>query len=192
MPIEEWSKEDNVTDEEMKKRIIEESNKITEKRKAEVGNEINNKIEKSLLLQTLDALWRDHIQQLEQLRQVIGLRGYGQRDPLNEYKYESFNLFAIMLSTLREKITTILSRVKVEAKNTDMIEKKLNPSNKILVDKNSQNKPDINKSKNLQSSTTIQNKELDLNNPLTWEKTPRNAKCPCGSNKKYKHCHGKL
>ena len=63
----------------------------------------------------------------------------------------------------------------LESKNTDMIEKKLNPSNKILVDKNSQNKPDINKSKNLQSSTTIQNKELDLNNPLTWEKTPRNA-----------------
>jgi preprotein translocase subunit SecA len=116
-----------------------------------------------LLLRTLDDKWKDHINNLEQLRQTIGLRGYGQRDPLSEYKNEAFALFESLLINLKNDVTKTFSRVVIK-ENSEVKEKKENFSEGVEGSK-----------KNVRD-----------------EKVPRNSLCPCGSNKKYKHCHGKI
>jgi preprotein translocase subunit SecA len=149
-------------------------------------------VEKSILLQTLDHLWREHLVMLEHLRQVIGLRGYGQRDPLNEYKAEAFSLFEAMISRLREAVTGQLMRVEIvqqppaeeaaklpymEAHKVDPAtgedEMALAPRAPALVGNGTQ-------------------AERNPNDPSSWGKVGRNEECPCGSGKKYKHCHGKF
>ncbi len=148
----------------------------------------------SILLQTLDHLWREHLVMLEHLRQVIGLRGYGQRDPLNEYKAEAFSLFEAMISNLREAVTGQLMRVEVvtqppaedatklpymEAHKVDPAtgedEMALAPAQLALAGNGN----------GLQA-------ERKPNDPTSWGKVGRNEMCPCGSGKKYKHCHGKF
>ena len=121
------------------------------------GVEIFRQAEKSLLLQVLDQGWKDHLLMLDQMRQSIGLRAYGQKDPLNEYKREAFNLFENMLDKLRKTITSVLSNIEIQQDD---------------------------KALNQQSNN---NKQIDPNNKIS-----RNTICPCGSGKKYKHCHGKF
>ena len=166
---------------------------------AEFTPEIMRHIEKAVLLETLDQLWREHLLTLEHLRQVIGLRGYGQRDPLNEYKTESFTLFESMLAGLREATTAKLFHVELapeeelpslelaqlpqmEAHHEDPFtgddEFQQNGEDQAIVRTPLRNKP--------------KGVELDPNDPSTWGKVGRNAPCPCGSGKKFKHCHGRL
>ena len=127
------------------------------KRKSSLGSEIFKEAEKSILLQVLDQSWKDHLLYLDQLRQSIGLRAYGQKDPLNEYKKEAFTLFEEMLSKISFTVISILSNFEVKRQEVE-----------TKVDKK-----------------TIPPKE-------SANKIPRNAKCPCGSGKKYKHCCGKF
>ena len=131
------------------------------------GDEVMRNAEKSFLLQVLDQQWKEHLQTLEQLRQSIGLRAYGQKDPLNEYKREAFMLFDQMLQNLRSITTSVLSHVEINN--------------------------EIGNKDNLQQNKNVNNpKERNKSELTNWGKIPRNAKCPCGSGKKYKHCHGKL
>ena len=135
-------------------------------RVARIGSKIFREAEKSLLLQVLDQCWKDHLLYLDQLRQSIGLRAYGQRDPLNEYKKESFILFEEMLSKIRNMIISILSNFEIERNVPDRdIENK-----SVQKDLNSKDKQDI----------------------ISSKKVSRNEKCPCGSGKKYKHCCGRI
>jgi preprotein translocase subunit SecA len=147
-------------------------------------------VEKSILLQTLDHLWREHLVMLEHLRQVIGLRGYGQRDPLNEYKAEAFSLFEAMIANLREAVTSQLMRVEVvqqppaeEAAQLPYMEaQKLDPTtgeNEMALAPALAGNGDVAVARNPKD-------------PTTWGKVGRNEECPCGSGKKYKHCHGKF
>ena len=113
LPVDEWAKEEGIADEEMLTRIERRADEHMAAKVAQWGSDVIRYVEKSILLQSLDHLWREHLVMLEHLRQVIGLRGYGQRDPLNEYKSESFNLFEAMVVSLREAVTSQLMRVEI-------------------------------------------------------------------------------
>ena len=113
LPVQDWAKEEGIADEEMRERIERRADEFMAGKVAKWGPDVMRYVEKSILLQTLDHLWREHLVMLEHLRQVIGLRGYGQRDPLNEYKAEAFSLFEAMVAHLREAVTAQLMRVEI-------------------------------------------------------------------------------
>ena len=113
LPVDEWAKEEGIADEELIARIDRRADEHMASKVAQWGAETMRAVEKTVLLQTLDHLWREHLVMLEHLRQVIGLRGYGQRDPLNEYKAEAYNLFEAMSQNLREQVTGYLMRIQV-------------------------------------------------------------------------------
>ena len=159
---EKWFKEDGIAEDEISQKLKNISDDYMISRANNIGEKVFRTAEKSLLLQVLDQQWKEHLQALEQLRQSIGLRAYGQKDPLNEYKREAFILFEQMLQNLRTVITSVLSHLEVKEEKDQDIESKNNGNYIKSYTKNT-----------------------------NWGKVPRNAKCPCGSGKKYKHCCGK-
>ena len=201
LPIEDWAKEEGIGEEEVHERLIKAADERAAKKAADFGPQIMRQIEKAVLLQTLDHLWREHLVTLEHLRQVIGLRGYGQRDPLNEYKSESFTLFELMLARLREAVTGQLMHVELakqdeapplEAPELPPMEAHhFNP----LTGEDEFALETANAGANVRGSVAPARARkpaasLNPNDPSTWGKVQRNAPCPCGSGKKYKHCHG--
>jgi preprotein translocase subunit SecA len=202
LPIEDWAKEEGIADQEVRERILRAADEAAAGRTARFSPDIMRYVEKSILLQTLDHLWREHLVQLDHLRQVIGFRGYAQRDPLNEYKSEAFELFRAMLDNLREAVTAQLMRVEIvqrppplapegdletlEATHIDP----LTGENEMAVDDDLPwQRPGAN---GRNGPTRLAAAAIDPNNPATWGKIQRNAPCPCGSGKKYKHCHGRI
>ena len=159
---EKWFKEDGIAEDEISQKLKNISDDYMISRANNIGEKVFRTAEKSLLLQVLDQQWKEHLQALEQLRQSIGLRAYGQKDPLNEYKREAFILFEQMLQNLRTVITSVLSHL-------------------VIKEEKDQNVDTKNNGNYIKSNTRNTN----------WGKIPRNAKCPCGSGKKYKHCCGK-
>ena len=174
-----------------------------------LGRQRMRLIEKSILLQTLDTLWREHLVVLEHLREVIGFRAYGQRDPLNEYKSEAFMLFDNLLTKLRENVTRQLMNINVVGDDNlyatidnEMPEMEAHHEQAPLFGDyakaeaaiaNEQNAFALAENKTIRPAplrTRQASGELDPNEPATWGKVARNAACPCGSGKKYKHCHG--
>jgi preprotein translocase subunit SecA len=191
LPIEEWAKEEGIADEEITHRIMSAADRKMAEKVANYGPEIMRMVEKSLLLQILDQHWKEHLLQLDHLRQGIGLRAYGQRDPLNEYKAEAFNLFEGLLLRLRESVTTLLSHVELRADpspdvfgqpSQEMHESHIDP---LTGEDDAQPVPAT------APRGAVAVAEMDPNDPTTWGKVRRNAPCPCGSGRKYKHCHGK-
>ena len=169
LPLSDWSKKDGVTEQEFKKYIKAAADKKITQKEEIFGKENMQNIEKQVMLQVVDQNWKEHLLQLDQLKQGIGLRAYAQRDPLNEYKSEAFNLFQIMLENIRNQTTTILLNIEIIS---DIPERK--EENLTLVKETPNN---INNSKN-------------KNIPVKSQKVGRNEPCPCGSGKKYKHCYG--
>ena len=159
---EKWFKEDGIAEDEISQKLKNISDDYMISRAKNIGEKVFRTAEKSLLLQVLDQQWKEHLQALEQLRQSIGLRAYGQKDPLNEYKREAFILFEQMLQNLRTVITSVLSHLEVKEEKDQNFDTKNNGN---YIKSNTKN--------------------------TNWGKVPRNAKCPCGSGKKYKHCCGK-
>jgi preprotein translocase subunit SecA len=156
-------------------------------------------IEKSLLLQVLDQVWKEHLFQLDHLRQGIGLRAYGQKDPLNEYKSEAFALFNAMLDELKERVTTLLARVQVmpEAPPEPVFQQQAmfeNHPDPAMAGAMGERELEMAGAEMPMRVTAmpVRNDEVDPRDPSTWAATPRNAPCPCGSGKKYKHCHGRV
>jgi preprotein translocase subunit SecA len=199
LPVDEWGKEEGIADEEIFTRVERIADEHMAKKVAQWGPDVIRYVEKSILLQTLDHLWREHLLMLEHLRQVIGLRGYGQRDPLNEYKAEAFNLFEAMSANLREAVTGQLMRVEIlqapppdeqadlpymEAHKVDPLtgEDEMALADVSLVP----SAPNGRNGLGAERSTV-----RDPKNPASWGKVGRNEPCPCGSGKKYKHCHGR-
>jgi preprotein translocase subunit SecA len=144
-------------------------------------------IEKQVLLQTLDVRWREHLSQLDHLRSVIHLRGYGQRDPLNEYKNEAFALFGRMLFDLRTTVTTQLMLLQIEAP-----EEQQGAAAGQTIEVHADPRTGENEMAPPLAAAFPRATPggFDQTNPATWGKISRNAQCPCGSGKKYKHCHG--
>ena len=184
--ISSWADEEGFDDSEMSERLYKLSDEKMAKKSAEFGLEAIRNIEKQVLLQTIDSNWRDHLLKLEHLRSVVGFRGYAQRDPLNEYKTESFQLFESMLESLREDVSKKLGQVRPISKEEQ---------EQILAQLAEQQREFTKQSKtaarNDQSAGDMK-LVFDESNRDTWGNPGRNDKCPCGSGKKFKHCHGRF
>ena len=167
LPIKDWAREEGIADAEILERIEAAAARKMAEKAANFGPDIMRSAEKSLLLQLLDQSWKDHLLQLDHLRQGISLRAYAQRDPLNEYKAEAFSLFEALLAGLRETVTGVLAHVE------------------LRVDR-PQSEP-VSSPQSLPSGDAA-----DAHDPSTWGKVARNAPCPCGSGKKFKACHGRV
>ena len=190
LPIKDWANEEGVDDELLTQRIEDAANSMMAEKTKAFGKEAMQQVEKQLLLQTIDTKWREHLITLEHLRSVVGFRGYAQRDPLNEYKNEAFQLFERLLNGLRYDVTKQLSMVRplTDEERKAMVAKFLDEQKKLQV------APKIENTK-----TTKSNSKLPLGAktppeqmPTGWQSTGRNEICPCGSGKKFKHCHGRL
>jgi preprotein translocase subunit SecA len=206
LPLAEWAAEEGIGEAEFHERLIKAADEKAANKAANFGPQVMRQIERAVLLQTLDNLWREHLVTLEHLRQVIGLRGYGQRDPLNEYKNEAFTLFEHMLARLREAVTGQLMHVELarpdeappleptelppmEAHHFDPTtgedEFALEMANGGGNGRGGAAKPGRARKAGAAAAVAV-----DPADPATWGKVQRNALCPCGSGKKYKHCHG--
>ena len=207
VPVDKWAAEEGIADQEISERLLAAIAEKAAQKEAEFGPEAARQIEKMVLLQTLDHLWREHLVVLEQLRSVIGFRSYGQRDPLNEYKSESFQLFETMLVNMREAVTGQLMHLqRMPDDREDLFEPvELPPMQAHHVDPftgqdelamadaalAAGTRPESRMSDRRAPLQTRRATSLDPKDPATWGKVARNAPCPCGSGKKYKHCHGK-
>ena len=175
LPLDNWVEEENFAGEELQDRINNETTQLFEEKKNRYGLEIIQTIEKQVLLQTIDKSWREHLLKLEHLRSVIGFRGYAQRDPLNEYKSEAYELFEVLLQTINEDVTKFMaffqlvdsSKIQNENSNAENAEFSYNKKNEY-------------NEKSPQNTVTA-----------NWGKVGRNSPCPCGSGKKFKNCHGR-
>ena len=197
LPVNDWAKEEGIADAEIRERLLGAANRKMAEKAANYGPEIMRSVEKSLLLQLLDQVWKEHLLTLDHLRQGIGLRAYAQRDPLNEYKQEAFQLFEDMLDGLRERVTQVLALVELQLSDPNedlfgrsqqqMFETREDPA--FVVDEAEDDEAAM-------ASVPLNRRKasdnVDPNDPATWGRVSRNAACPCGSGKKYKHCHGSM
>jgi preprotein translocase subunit SecA len=189
LPVEAWAKEEGIADEELLNRIEQKADEHMAAKVAQWGPDVMRYVEKTILLQTLDHLWREHLVMLDHLRQVIGLRGYGQRDPLQEYKAEAFNLFEAMIANLREAVTAQLMRVEIVPPDVAP-ELPVMEAHKLDPNTGEDEMAYANSALALAPSGDVA-VARDPDKPDTWGKVGRNEDCPCGSGKKYKHCHGR-
>ena len=187
LPIAKWlDEEQNLHEETLRERIIQlAQNKYLEKENI-AGSEAFRQFEKSVMLQTLDTLWKEHLAAMDYLRQGIHLRGYAQKDPKQEYKRESFNMFASMLDTLKYDVIGILSRVQIRSQEeVEEAERQRQAEVEKLMAKQQANHESMGGMGNDEQSANSQQPVV-----RAQAKVGRNDPCPCGSGKKYKHCHG--
>jgi preprotein translocase subunit SecA len=197
LPVDAWAKEEGIADEEIIARIERRADEHMAAKVAQWGPDVIRYVERSIVLQTLDHLWREQLVMLEHLRQVIGLRGYGQRDPLNEYKSEAFTLFESMTTNLREAVTSQLMRVEIvqslpppEATELPFMQAHhIDPSTgeDELAMSDARLVPVLAGDNGSARAAAERNPK----DPTSWGKVGRNEACPCGSGKKFKHCHGR-
>jgi preprotein translocase subunit SecA len=187
LPIPDWAKEEGIADEEVIERITKAADEMMASKAARFGPDIMRQIEKAVVMQVLDHLWREHIVQLDHLRQVVGLRGYAQRDPLNEFKSEAFQLFEVLMARLREMTTQQLALVELQ-EPPPMPD--LPPMSAHHIDPTTGMDEFAQMGGSFQASAAGEALERNPKDPTTWGKVGRNDPCPCGSGKKYKHCHG--
>ena len=174
-----WGNEEGVDDISIRERIYDVSDKFMASKAVEFGVDAMRSVEKSVLLQSIDQKWREHLLTLDHLRSVVSFRGYAQRDPLNEYKTEAFGLFESLLNSLRSQVTSQLAKIRpiTAEERKEMISKMM--EEQILT--STKNKP-----------SAVKKVLFNEKDRSTWGNPGRNDKCPCGSGKKFKHCHGKL
>ena len=201
LPIATWAKEESIAHEEMHTRVLEAADAAYAERVAKNTPDVMRYVEKQVVLQTLDHLWREHLVVLDHLRQVVGWRGIAQRDPLNEYKSEAFELYEGLKTKLRETVTAQLARVEVQFEAPTQPElpplrashiDPLTGEDEVAID-------DINAridagefSASAAARVAAGGPARDPTNPRSWGRVGCNEACPCGSGKKYKHCHGVL
>jgi preprotein translocase subunit SecA len=197
LPLAEWAKEEGIADAEIRDRLMEATDRRMAEKAANFGPDTMRMIEKSLLLQILDQVWKEHLLSLDHLRQGIGLRAYAQRDPLNEYKREAFDLFEAMLERLRERVTLVLAHV--ELRMDPAAEPALRPPAPPEMHETRADPAFAEADEGpggAGATATVRSRQAagraNPSDPSTWGRVARNAACPCGSGKKYKHCHGQL
>jgi preprotein translocase subunit SecA len=200
IPAAEWAAEEGIADEEIHDRMERMIDERMAAKVANYGEEIMRMAEKNLLLQILDQHWKDHLLRLDHLRQGIGLRAFGQKNPLNEYKREAFDMFQDMLARLREGVTMLLSHIEIQVNAPEAVPKpeaprEMETQHASIGQFGDAAQPAATSESPAAPTAPARRKAaaaLDPNDPSSWGKVPRNAPCPCGSGKKYKHCHGKL
>ena len=185
VPVVDWANEEGVDDEVIRTRLQEATDKLMAEKTAAFGADVMRNIEKQILLQTIDAKWREHLLTLEHLRSVVGFRGYAQRDPLNEYKTESFQLFESLLDGLRSDVTQKLAQIRpmTEEEQKAMLAQALEQQRRMQAG---------GAAASAVPAATDAAPSFDENDQATWGNPGRNDNCPCGSGKKFKHCHGRL
>ncbi|BBK34484.1 preprotein translocase subunit SecA [Stella humosa] len=195
LPIADWVREEGIADVEIRGRITKAVDEKMAAKAEAYGLELIRMAERSILLQVLDQVWKDHLLSLDHLRQGISLRAYAQRDPLNEYKREAFELFEEMLVQLREAVIQLLSHIEVRMQEPEpipempqgMVETRYDPAlSEVGPDGEAEPRPAM------RHTAVAAVASIDPADPATWGRVNRNGSCPCGSGKKYKHCHGKL
>jgi preprotein translocase subunit SecA len=202
LPVEDWAKEEGIADEEIKTRLNDQVERLFAQRAAQYGPDVWRQVEKSVLMQLFDQSWKEHLLHLDHLRQGIGLRAYGQKDPLNEYKREAFNLFNDLLTGLREQVVGLLATLQLRMEQpaipempTNMQEIHEDPAlaSRMIDDPAfDPADPDGGGEPTLHRPRQTARAAKDPNDPASWGKVARNAPCPCGSGKKFKHCHGRV
>ncbi|MFT6445483.1 preprotein translocase subunit SecA [Sulfitobacter sp. B30-2] len=196
VPVAAWCEEEGVDDEVIRERLVEASENMMAQKAEQFGSENMRNIEKQVLLQAIDGKWRDHLLTLEHLRSVVGFRGYAQRDPLNEYKNESFQLFESMLDSLRTEVTQKLGQIRPMTEEeqqqilSQMQERQAAAQVNAAQAAAENSEAPASTAAAASGSTAVAG--FDENDPSTWGTPARNDECPCGSGKKFKHCHGKL
>ena len=186
LPVQQWAKEEGIADDEVKERIQRAADEVMAGKVAKYGAELMRYVEKSVLMQTLDHLWREHLVMLEHLRQVVGLRGFAQRDPLNEYKSEAFSLFEALLSRLRQMVSAQLLNIEIMERPPEQQLPEMQASHIDASTGEDDAQP-------VRLSSGAQPKgDRTSQDPKDWGKVGRNEPCPCGSGKKFKNCHGRL
>ena len=196
VPVAAWCEEEGVDDEVIRERLVEASENMMGQKAEQFGPENMRNIEKQVLLQAIDGKWRDHLLTLEHLRSVVGFRGYAQRDPLNEYKNESFQLFESMLDSLRTEVTQKLGQIRPMTEEeqqqilSQMQERQAAAQVNAAQAAEENSEAPASTAAAASGSTAVAG--FDENDPSTWGTPARNDECPCGSGKKFKHCHGKL
>jgi len=182
LPIVEWADEDGVDNEIIRDRISNSVDEFMDEKAKVFGAENMSKICKQILLQTIDRKWREHLLKLEHLRSVVSFRGYAQRDPLNEYKNEAFQLFESLLGSLRLDVTKYMGQVRPLTEEEQ----------KAIVQQVVSQQQPSNQSEQTKENGLAVTRGPENEMPKNWHNTGRNEKCPCGSGKKFKHCHGRL
>jgi preprotein translocase subunit SecA len=191
LPVPDWVKEEGIAEAEITRRMVDAADRKMAEKAANYGPDIMRMAEKSLLLQLLDQTWKDHLLSLDHLRQGINLRAYAQRDPLNEYKREAFELFETMLAGLRETVTSVLCHVELRIQRGE--ESLPQPAEPAMAE--GRRDPAFAESSGARAARPAMAAVAMGNGPGSPgvdPRTPRNAPCPCGSGKKYKHCHGRV
>jgi preprotein translocase subunit SecA len=202
LPCEDWGREEGIAEPEVEERILHAADQLHAQKAAQYGADTLRQIEKSLLLQILDQTWKEHLLHLDHLRQGISLRAYGQRDPLNEYKQEAFELFQAMLDTLRERVTQFLSHVHV--RETPAPESLVPRGPARMQARHDEPEQQVGAGApqgegigeglgGVRLGEPVRHADPEsrvAGDPTTWGKVGRNEACPCGSGKKFKHCHG--
>ena len=189
VPVIEWANEEGVDDETIRERLENAADEMMAKKASSFGLEAMRMVEKQVLLQTIDSKWREHLLMLEHLRSVVGFRGYAQRDPLNEYKNEAFQLFEHMLDSLREDVTATLSRIRpMTEEEQQQLALEMSQQRQVMEDAAAQSVAAQTAAPALADAAP----GFDENDQSTWGNPGRNEPCPCGSGKKFKHCHGRL
>ena len=192
LPIVEWAAEEGIDESHLRERIVDAAQAAADAKAERFGADLTNYVEKSILLQTLDHVWKEHLLALDYLRQGIGLRSYGQRDPLNEYKREAFKLFNAMLDELKDRVTNLMAHVSVgEAPPPPPppIMTESHPLPGQMTGELALAEPVVQETDRVRP---YREDDVDPARPETWGATPRNAACPCGSGKKFKYCHGRV
>ncbi len=195
LPLTAWAAEEGIADEEIRERITHAADTKFADKAVNFGEELMRRIEKSLILQAIDQGWRDHLAQLDMLRHGVNLRAYGQKQPLLEYQREAFIMFNELLTGLRERVVTMLSRIEIR---TEPAPEDFRPPTLQTREIKEQVAPIVGGDGTTESDLAAQRAGLprvtaeqrDPNDPSTWGKVSRNEACPCGSGKKFKHCHG--
>ncbi|WP_296176240.1 preprotein translocase subunit SecA [uncultured Brevundimonas sp.] len=193
LPLRDWAAEEGVSNEEIEERINAAADARAAERLEQIGADQTRGLEKQFMLQMIDMQWREHLVHLDHLRGVIGLRGYGQRDPLNEYKTEAFNLFETLLHDLRHNVTRWLMTVEFRFEAPPAMEMPefqeihLNPG----TGENQMTNPSAQNPEGMLTGDDRSKLPVEAL-PVGWERTSRNADCPCHSGRKFKHCHGSL
>jgi preprotein translocase subunit SecA len=203
LPIADWAKEEGIADEEIRERVQKAADEAYAARVEKNSPDVMRYVEKQIVLQVLDHLWREHLVTLDHLRQVIGWRGYAQRDPLNEYKSEAFELFDALITRLRELTTAQLMRVEVAYEpppqqlppmHASHFDATTGEDDLAIAEINSRIAAGDFAPQQLFAAAQADPETMvrDPANPSSWGKVGRNEACPCGSGKKFKHCHGAL
>lgn len=207
LPFVDWAAEEGIDAEVLTDRLENKANSRMAEKASRYGPDIWRQVEKSLLLQVIDQEWKDHLGNLDYLRQAVNLRAMAQRDPLNEYKTEAFAMFEGMLGHVRETVTQMLSQVELQRPDApqdprppqQMEAHHPSPSDDMaMAGAAAPSRPTAAAAGGqvVNAGGTVAARrpadEVDPNNPATWGRISRNTPCPCGSGKKYKHCHGAL